>query len=690
MALSPDGATIAVVESGYRPASLGLYRASDLTRVASIALKGAFGRPYWRDAGHVLVAGANADALFDVDVTTKTIDSVAFPKGSYPAYVTASPDGKTLAVACDADGTVHIGTLPAIGTASPINAGGHPGGIAFSADGTKLYVTDRAGRDLRAIDVNSHTISRKELGLHPSAVAVDSGKLYVAESDADSVAILDARDLHTIADIPLGDTSAPFKAVGVSPNAIAVGSEAVYVTLGAANSVAVLRGDRVTGRLEAGWYPTDALVSHDRLFVLNGKGEGTHPNPGYRNRIKDDSNYIGSVELGSLRAYDLKSDPPGEGSPQGSDGWSNAQANTVVRPNGPIRHVFFVLKENRSYDQVLGDMPQGNGDASLAWFGGSVTPNDHALAKRFGLFDNAYTSGEVSAVGHMWAETGFANDYVERFWPPMYGNRRDIDDIDGGDGPRVPSGGYLWDDAAHAHVSFRDYGELVDPVKGSNRWTPDVPSLNGKIDPLYAGWDLDYSDVDRAKEWRRDFTSLLSRNAVPQLEFIWLPNDHTYGSKAGKLTPSAYVALNDYALGQMIDTLSHSKIWRSSAMFVIEDDAQDGPDHVSDQRTTMYVVSPYTKGGVRHEHYATVSILRTMELMLGMHPLSTYDAMAVPMYAAFGAPNFQPYSALAPQIDVSKRNTVASYGAKVSASLNFSKPDAVPERILNDILSRNH
>ncbi len=690
MALSPDGATIAVVESGYRPASLGLYRAADLTRVASIPLKGAFGRPYWRDGEHVLVAGANADALFDVNTASKAVATWAFPKGSYPAFVAVSPDGKTFAVACDGDGTVHIGPSASVANEPPVKLRAHPGGIAFGPDGTKLYVTDRADRNLFIVDVASRAVDKKQVGLHPSAIAVDGDKLYVAESDADSVAVMDRRDLHVITDVRLGDGSAPFDAVGVSPNAVAVAGDTVYVTLGAANSVAVLRGDRVVGRLEAGWYPTDAFVSQDRLFVLNGKGEGATPNPGYRSHSKDDSDYIGSLEVGSLRTYDLKSDPPGEGNPQGSDGWSKSASTSVVRPNGPIRHVFFVLKENRSYDQVLGDVPQGNGDASLAWFGTKVTPNEHAVAKRFGLFDNAYTSGEVSSAGHMWAETAFANDYVERFWPPMYGGRRETDDLDGGDGARVPSAGYLWDAARRAHVSFRDYGELVDPVKNSNRWTADVPSLNGKIDPLYAGWDLDYSDLDRVKEWKHDFAQLASRNAVPQLEFIWLPNDHTYGSKPGKLTPSSYVALNDYALGQMIDTLSHSKIWRSSAMFVIEDDAQDGPDHVSDQRTTMFVVSPYARGGVRHEHYATVSLLRTMEVLLGMRPLSTYDSMAVPMFAAFGAPDFRSYAVMAPQIDVRKRNTPSSYGAKVSATLNFSKPDAVPEKVLNDILSRNH
>jgi len=337
-------------------------------------------------------------------------------------------------------------------------------------------------------------------------------------------------------------------------------------------------------------------------------------------------------------------------------------------------------------------MPEGNGDAALAWFGSNVTPNEHALAARFGLYDNAYTSGEVSDAGHMWTDAGFANDYVERFWPLTYGGRRAVDDLSSGDGPRLPGAGYLWDSARRAHVSFRDYGELVDRGSGpGHAWVPDVPSLRGVIDPRYAGWDLDTSDLARAREWRREFNDFVRAGTLPQFEFIWLPNDHTYGSKAKKLTPAAYVATNDVALGQMVDTLSHSKVWSSSAMFVIEDDAQDGPDHVSDQRTTLFVISPYARGGVRHEHYATVSILRTIEIVLGMRPLSTYDAMAVPMYAGFApAANLQPYDALPAKRSLDERNGSKAYGAAVSERLNFSAPDAAPDTVFDDILAHNH
>lgn len=684
MAASPDGATIAVVESGFNPPALSLYRVPDLARLATIALPGAMGRPAWRDAGHVLVAGANADALFDVDVAMRRVERIGLGKGTYPVQVAVSPDRSTIAVATDGDGSLRIGPLAAFDRAAAIAVGAHPGGLAFSADGTAAFVTSRAKNEIVRVDVASHAVVRHATGRRPCAVAVDGERVYVAQSDADSVGVYAAADLHPLATIAVGDPGVPN---GVSPDAVSISGGAAYVALGAANAVAVLRGDRVVARRSAGWYPTDALVSGPRLYVLDGKGEGARPNPGYT-AGKDDA-YIGAIELGSLRAEDLGASGS-EGDDQGARGWRQSARIPMLHPGGPIRHVFFVLKENRTYDQVLGDVTAGNGDPTLAWFGAKVTPNQHALAMRFGLYDNAYTNGEVSAAGHKWTDAAFANDYVERWWPPLYGGRRDLDDLSGGSDIGLPANGYLWDAAKRAGVSFRDYGELVAPGLDPNGpWLAVTPSLIGRYDPHYAGWNLNYSDLDRAKEWKREFAALSAAGKLPQLEFIWLPNDHTAGAKPGALTPSAYVALNDEALGEMVQTLSHSRVWASSVMFVTEDDAQNGPDHVSDQRTTLYVISPYARPGVHREHYSTTSILRTIEQLLGMRPLSAYDAMAVPI-VDFGKPDVRPYTTLAPKIDVTRRNAKVAYGAGQSARLDFSRPDAVPPRVLNDILAHNH
>jgi YVTN family beta-propeller protein len=689
MAPSPNGELIAVVESGYNPAALSLYQLPDLAHVATIPLPGAFGRPLWIDATHVLVPGANADALLDVDIVAKTMQPIAFPKDSYPIFVAVAPDRTTYAVACDGDGTVRIGPLATIGQAQPISLGGRPGGITFSADGSRVFATNRSSDTMYAIEAASRTVTRQTVGLHPSAMAVNGNELYVTLTDADAVGIYDARNFTTISMVSLRDTQAPYQAIGASPNAIFVTGDTAYVSLGAANSVAMIRNDRLVGRLQAGWYPTDIAAVGEHIYVLDGKGEGARPNPELRKQ--GDAGYIAAIEFGSLRAYNIADALAAGGAPLGSLGWTTAVASSVVRRGGPIRHVFLVMKENRSYDEILGDMPEGNGDLTINWFGAKVTPNEHAIAAQFGLFDNAYTSGEVSASGHLWTDAAFVNDYSERFWPPSYGRRRTIADING-DGASGASAGYIWDTARRAHISFRDYGELVDPGKTpASPWVADVPSLRGVIDPHYAGWNLDYSDLERVREWRREFETYVRYGTLPQFEFIWLPNDHTYGSRVGKLTPRSLIAQNDAALGRMVDTLTHSKAWPSSVMFIIEDDAQDGPDHVGDQRTTLFVVSPYARGGLRHEHYATVSILRTIEVMLGMKPLSTYDAMAVPMSAAFTAdPNLRTYDAIAPKVSLSERNDRTAYGAPISAQLDFSQPDATPDDVLNDILAHNH
>jgi DNA-binding beta-propeller fold protein YncE len=665
-AVSPGGTMLAVVESGYNSPALCLYRTQDLTRVAEIPLRGAYGRPLWIDGGHVLVAGANADALFDVDVTSRNVETRPTGKGSYPVAVAMARD--KFAVATDGDSSVRIGTLDGLSSAKPIGVGGFIGGLAFSADGKTLFASNCAARYVEAIDTQTFDERRIETGLHPTAILPVDDTIYVAETDNDTVGVYDASNGRRITSIFVGDRTVHGSAiVGVSPNALTRVGDAIYVSLGAANDIAVIRDRSVVARIPAGWYPTDVVVLGRRLYILDGKGEGTRPNPRYVSGTHSDVDYVGAIQYGSIRTYDLSQSVADSGNPQGAAGWPSAQRSAVVRAGGPIAHVFFILKENRSYDQVLGDMPQGNGNPKLTSFGARVTPNEHALARRFGLFDNTYTSGEVSEPGHNWADAAFDTDFVERMWPLTYAGRRGDDSLSPA---TVPFKGYIWQDAQGAHVSFRDYGEMVDP--------PD-PSLAGLYDPRYVGWNLDYSDLDRVKEWRREFVDFIHTGNLPQLEYIWLPNDHTYGRRAGKLTPASMVAQNDYALGEIIDTISHSPVWRSSAIFVIEDDAQDGPDHVSGQRTTFFLVSPYARGGPQHAHYATVSVLRTMELMLGLPPLSTYDGMAVSLRAAFSpVARLAPYTVIAPKISLDNRNLKTAYNARLTAKLDFSRPDANP------------
>ncbi|MBV9057304.1 MAG: bifunctional YncE family protein/alkaline phosphatase family protein [Candidatus Eremiobacteraeota bacterium] len=689
-AASPDAKEIAVVASGFNPPALEVYRARDLAQIASVPLKGAFGRPIWLDATHVLVAGANADAIFNVDTTTRIAAEIKLSKNTYPTAIAVS--GGTFAVATDDDESVRIGTLETLASARPVRIGGHVGGLAFSSDGKTLFASNRSSNVVEAIDAQS--LAARPIGtrLHPSDLLVRGNTLYVAESDDDTVGIYDTATGRTIQRIFVGDRTTGAQLIGASPNALAMRDQTLFVTLGAANSLAVIQNGRVTRRLPTGWYPTDVLPIGSRLFVLDGKGEGTRPNPNFNAKRRDFHDYVASIQYGSIRVIDTARDSLTNGNPLGVPGWRNDPPQTLLRKGGPIRHVFFILKENRSYDQVLGDVAGANGDKRLTWFDARVTPNQHALAERFGIFDNMYASGEVSESGHNWADAAFDNDYVERVWPMTYGDRGSlIDDSLSGEGAPLSHNGYIWQEARAAGISFRDYGELTDTPNLANTGRSSAPSLEGLYDPQYVGWNLDYSDFDRVKEWRREFNAFVKRGTVPALEYIWLPNDHTAGSRPGMLTPLSYVATNDYALAQMVETISRSSIWKSSAIFITEDDAQAGPDHVSAQRTTLFIASPYATGGLHHGHYSTVSVLRTMELILGLKPLSTYDAMALPLYAAFGTTaHLQPYTAVAPRVSLTDRNQRVAYGAAVSARLDFTRPDAANPVLLTNILAHNH
>ena len=691
LALSPDDRTLAVVEAGFNPPALRLLDTPGLRVRAVIPLKGAFGKPVWLDDRRVLVAGGDSDQVLTINTQTGAVSAAPDAKGAWPAAIAAGR--AAIAAVNDADGTVNVG-------GSSVRVGAHPADALFSHDDKTLYVSVRGENQVVAISTASKSVTaRIPVGLHPEALALssDGTKLYVAESDDDAVGVIDTQTNTKIADIPVGLATRRENANGASPNALAVRGNELFVSLGGENAVALVRNNRVAERIPVGWYPTGVAVGSDgTLYVSDGKGDGMPANPQFNPFNRRSGGYVAAITTGSVRAisrsaYENAGANTAAVLADAAPEWTPAPANdTVLRPDGPIRHVIYVIKENRSYDQVLGDVPGANGDAKLVEFGSSVTPNQHALAQRFGIFDNAYTDAQVSANGHNWTDAAFANDYVERFWPANYGGRRDDYDFQSGTSPDVPHNGYLWDAARRAHVSFRDYGEDVDfPGHGIALGVSTFAGLAGSFDPQYVGWDLSYSDLSRYAEWKREFQSFAAHGNLPQLEIVYLPNDHTSGTVPGKLTPQAYVATNDLAVGKLVDMVSHSRYWKSTAIFILEDDAQNGPDHVSDQRSTFYIASPYARGGVQHGHYSTVSFIHTIELLLGIRPLSIYDQTARPLYDAFStrAVNAAPFTALAPRIRLNATNAKTAYDAAVSAKLDFTHPDAVNPALLNDIIA---
>jgi YVTN family beta-propeller protein len=577
----------------------------------------------------------------------------------------------------------------------------------------RLYVSLWAQAAVGVIDLKSaQLVARWPTQEHPcEMVLTRSGKLlFVANASRNTVTVLDTatgKALETIwaalyPQVPPGST----------PNGLALSPDekTLFVANANNNTVAAfdvsLRGhSRSLGFIPVGWYPTSVRVTPDgkHLLVANGKGIIPKANP--------HGEHIAGLFKGTLSIIEL---PPRTELEARLAVWT-AQAYrccplmphasvAAVRPAdnpiphkpgdpSPIKHCIYIVKENRTYDQVLGDLPQGNGDAKLCLFPEQITPNLHRLARQFVLLDNFYADAEISAAGHEWSMGAYATDFVEKMWRMDYGHNHSKKfpyPAEGYFPMATPAGGYLWDRALEAGVSYRVYGEFVDIFSRSNAPTRGrLKGLQGHIDEWYRPWDLAYPDVKRAQRFLADLKVMEAAGDMPRLQIVRLPNDHTHGSTPGWPTPKAYVADNDLALGQIVEAITHSKFWPQTAVFVIEDDAQSGPDHVDAHRTTAYVISPYTRhGAVDSTMYSTTSMLRTMELILGLKPMSQYDAAATPMFNSFQAtPDLRPYEALPANVDLEERNGARAWGGQIK--MNFAREDAVDDQVLNEVVWRS-
>jgi phospholipase C len=366
-------------------------------------------------------------------------------------------------------------------------------------------------------------------------------------------------------------------------------------------------------------------------------------------------------------------------------------------PLPKIEHVIYIVKENRSYDQVLGDLKEGNGDPSLVLFGENSTPNLHKLAREFVLLDNFYVNSDVSADGHNWSTAAIAPDYVQKMWPNKYASRRIPYDFEEQDAASLPPAGYLWTNAVAAGLSLRNFGYMVnnkpDAAPGAEQITGVRDPVLAKVtNPLYRGFDLNYPDVDRTKVFLNELAQYEKTGNMPRLIVMRLGNDHTSGTAAGKIAPLSAAADNDYAVGQLVEGVSKSRFWTSTAIFILEDDAQNGPDHVDSHRSPAFVISPWVKRhAVDSSMYNTTSMLRTMEFLLGLKPMTHFDAGARPMTAAFQSqPNAAPYTAEKPRIPLDDKNPAATAGVPLGsgARMTFEEADTNNDDELNDILWR--
>ncbi len=581
---------------------------------------------------------------------------------------------------------------------------------------TYAYISIWGKATVVEINLNNFAIThRYRTGDHPNDMVIspDDSRLFVANANNNSITVLDlankevSETLHT-ALIP----NAPF---GSTPDALDLSANGEKLLIANADNNYLAVFDvrksghaRNLGFIPVGWYPTAVrYLKSGKIVVANGKGIASRANPNGpvpdKRRPKNwMENYTGTMFKGTLsvvnfpdagllaamskKVYDntpFIKKVKEEYNETVISGTHNGKASTQ------IKHVFYIIRENRSYDQVLGDMTEGNGDSTLCLFGRENTPNAHKLATIYTLYDNFYVDAEISADGHNWSTAAYATDYVEKLWPVNYGRRGATYDFEGGVPAAAPSSGYIWNDVLSHGKTFRNYGEFMNfnrKLKGP--FYPRDSILVPYTCKTYPGFNLSFPDLTRYKLWAHDFDSLVDVGEVPAFNLIRLPNDHCWGTRPGKPTPQAYVARNDYALGLIVDKISHSKIWKSSILFVVEDDAQNGPDHVDAHRSVLLVIGPYVKRHfVDHTMYSTSGVLKTMELILGLPPMTQYDLAAHPiLHSITDTADVKSYTAIKPDIDMNKLNTRYSYGAKLSEKLNFSHADAIPDGEYNKII----
>jgi len=590
----------------------------------------------------------------------------------------------------------------------------------LSPNKKELYISVWGAKKVVVFNIATKQVSAEiAVGENPNELLLSkNGKqLYVANAGDNSVSVIDIAQ-HKELEV-LNAALFPNAPTGSASNGLALSEDqkTLYVANADNNCLAVFDVSKPgfsksKGFIPVGWYPTNVKVIGKKIYVSNGKGFTSKPNAKGPDPTKKDQDvvyqqgdykskqsrveYIGGLFKGVMSIIDepnamqlaVYSKAVYANTPYTKEGELNAKGeagNPIPMKVGdvsPIKYVFYILKENRTYDQVLGDVPAGNGDTSLVLFGERITPNQHKLVNEFVLLDNFYVDGEVSADGHNWSTAANANDYLEKTWQTSYGGRGGNYDAEGNRGIANPDRGFIWDYCKRAGISYRTYGEFADDYKAN------IPVLENHFCPYFTSWDETVRDTTRFYQWKREFDSLLAANAVPQFNSLRFINDHTEGQRIGRPTPFAHVADNDWAVGLFVEYLSKSPIWKECAIFIVEDDAQNGPDHVDAHRTTAYVAGGFVKRKyVDHTMYSTSSMLRTIELILGLPPMSQYDAAAEPMWRCFSkTPDLTPFNSVPALVDLNEKNKKNTASARLSETFDFSKEDRIPDLVFSEVI----
>jgi YVTN family beta-propeller protein len=723
--ISPDQKTLLAASGGYNDTGLTLLDLKKGQVIQFLPLPQVWnGLAFSKDGRRIFVAGGDSGLIHVFNYADGKVTAADPIKpgpdalGTVLGSIAIHPTTGRLYVCNEGNHEVWMLNPDTLALESKISVGQHPHSCTMGADNRHLYVSNWGSRSVSLIDTETNRRVRDfTVGLRPNDMTLaPDGRLFVACAGDNTVHVIQTRTLEEEA-VPasparrlwdktreiISTSLYPQSPEGSTPDAVAVSADGktLFIANADNNSVMVVDVSNpntavVNGFIPVGWYPTAVALSPDdqTLFVANGKGLSSRANvppqrPEPRKLHKPPPfDHIGRTLQGAvsvipqpdaaqMAAYteQVRRNSPYTPETLRRVGMkSNSVIPDEVGQPCPIKYVLYIIKENRTYDQVLGAFkdakgrPAGNGDPNLVMFGEEVTPNQHQLARDYVLLDNLYCNGEVSVDGHSWCDAAIATDFNQRSWIISYSKHGKLP---GNEEMENPAAGYLWDLCQRHGVSYKNYGEGAQRVASINRgnWTGE-------------------RDMDKVQHWIDDLHVAEKTGALPHFTIMSLGENHTRGTTPGAFTPDACVASNDIGLGKIVAAATRSRFWKEMAIFVIEDDAQNGPDHVDAHRTVGFVISPWCKRGfVDSTLYTTASMIRTMELILGLPPLTQYDAGATPMFNCFRrTAKLTAYHPLTPKVDLTARNTAKSPFALQSQQMDWSEYDRIPEDELNRIL----
>lgn len=726
MAVSPSKKLIAVTNNGQSVQSLQLIDAVNDKVLSSVVIpKSWYGIKFSGDEKYLYASGGNDNWILKYAIQKNNLvlkDSIKlgekWPNKISPAGIEIDDARKIMYVVTKEDNSLYIVDLITKKVKKKFFLGAEAYSCLLSPNKERLYISCWGCDKIIFFDIKPEIIFTDiSVGDNPNEICMTkNGKyLFVANANDNSVSVINAWEYKVIE--TLDASLFPNVPPGSTSNGLALSADekTLYVANADNNCLAVFDvskpgQSKSNGFIPTGWYPTNIKVIGKKIFVTNGKGFSSQANPygPNPNRKREeviyqggdtskpiDVQYIGGLFKGTMSIVNIPTEqqlsvysqvvyrntPFKKENETMSKGEAGNPIPMKVGDPSPIKYVFYLIKENRTYDQVLSDIPGGNGDTSLLLFGERITPNLHKIAKEFVLLDNFYCDGEVSADGHSWSMGAYATDFLEKTWPTNYGGRGGEYQ---GEGAKKAANNkwYIWDQCKKKGVSYRTYGEFTDAKTAS------IPVLDNHFCPYYTGWNMGVKDTSRFYQWKREFDSLLAKNSVPQFNTLRFGNDHTEGLRKDKPTPFAHVADNDLAVGLFVEYLSKSPIWNESVVFIVEDDAQNGADHVDAHRTTAYVAGGFVKRKfVDHTMYSTSSMLRTIELILGLQPMSQYDAAAEPMWRCFSATaDITPFISLPSNINLNDKNVVINKWQKKSETFDFTNEDRAPDLEFSELL----